>query len=335
MSAYIKNKGEYGFNIDSDVALWLDSRAFLKKPSLRKACGFVILNAELHKEFDEFKKAHCVYDYDLLEYVELLKCWSLSLKAENRPPIIHKFGKNYIKLCSTDIDVLCRWASDLKEQFDNVRRAALEVYVQASHQCTPFVRSNEQRKRSLFPTSQHKNQKKVRISSRNSPPTSPIKICSCDEEEMYEDHGSLTWLTIGDVTLTQKDKDDILNGGCLSDAVIYAAEVLIKNDPNLLPVNSLQNPILGTILAFQEVGEESVQILHSGGNHWVTISTVGLDVPSVRIYDSLHSQLPASTTRQIAALLRMPEEDLQLQYANTQVWLIQLFMVSKVINIAT
>ena len=126
-----------------------------------------------------------------------------------------------------------------------------------------------------------------------------------------------------------------MNGGWLSDAVIYTAEVLIKNDPNLLPVNSLQNPILGTILVFQEVGEESVQILHSGGNHWVTISTVGLDAPFVRIYDSLHSQLPASTTRQIAALLRMPEEDLQLQYANTQVWLIQLFMVSKVINIAT
>ena len=126
-----------------------------------------------------------------------------------------------------------------------------------------------------------------------------------------------------------------MNGGWLSDAVIYAAEVLIKNDPNLLPVNSLQNPILGTVLAFQEVREESVQIRHSGGNHWVTISTVGLDAPSVPIYNSLHSQLPASTIRQIAALLRMPEEDLQLQYTNTQVQLIQLFTASKVINIAT
>ena len=37
------------------------------------------------------------------------------------------------------LHVLCRWASDLKDQFDNVGRAALEVYVQASHQCTPFV----------------------------------------------------------------------------------------------------------------------------------------------------------------------------------------------------
>ena len=89
--------GEYGLNIDSDVALWLDSRTFLKKPSLRKACSFVILNAELHKEFDEFKKAHrvTVYDYYLLEYVELLKCWYITEpKAEIRPPIIHTFGKN-------------------------------------------------------------------------------------------------------------------------------------------------------------------------------------------------------------------------------------------------
>ena len=37
---------------------------------------------------------------------------------------------------------------------------------------------------------------------------------------MYEDYASLTWLTIGDVTLTQKDKDNIFNGGWLSDAVI-------------------------------------------------------------------------------------------------------------------
>ena len=49
-----------------------------------QACGFVIINAELHKEFDEFKKVHSVYDYNLLEYVEQLECWSLSLQAEKK-----------------------------------------------------------------------------------------------------------------------------------------------------------------------------------------------------------------------------------------------------------
>ena len=63
---------------------------------------------------------------------------------------------------------------------------------------------------------------------------------------------------------------------------------------------------------------EAVQILHSGGNHWVTTSTVGVAHPNVRIYDSLQTVLPDNTKQQIAALMLTEDKEIILQYANVQ-----------------
>ena len=93
----------------------------------------------------------------------------------------------------------------------------------------------------------------------------------------------------------------------------------MKKDPDLLPVGSLQNSLLGETLAFDIAGDESVQILHCGGNHWVTISTVGTEHPTVRVYDSLYCQLPFSTKEQIATLLHTKQSAITLEYANVQV----------------
>ena len=70
----------------------------------------------------------------------------------------------------------------------------------------------------------------------------------------------------------------------------------------------------------QKVREEMVQILHSGGNHRITVSTIGFTSPStVRVYDSLNTALPLDTKKQIAAILHSPEEEIKLEYANVQV----------------
>ena len=61
--------------------------------------------------------------------------------------------------------------------------------------------------------------------------------------------------------------DSITNGQWLNDVVIHAAQQLIKDDQDLLPVGGLQNPTLGQRLAFDVEIDEFVQILHSGGNH--------------------------------------------------------------------
>ena len=114
------------------------------------------------------------------------------------------------------------------------------------------------------------------------------------------------------------DLDDITQGRWLNDRVIHATQLLMKEDNNLLPVGGFQNPLLGQT-AFNKQESEGVQILHSGGNHWITIFTVGAPHPHVRIYDSLGGVLSDDNKRQIASLLITGNKSFILEYANVHV----------------
>ena len=106
--------------------------------------------------------------------------------------------------------------------------------------------------------------------------------------------------------------------------IVHAAQQLLKYDQDLLPVGSLQDPVLGQTLQFDVVSDGSVQILHSGGNHWITISTVDTKHPTVKVYDSLYNKLPWATKEQIAALLQTEECAISLEYVNVQVCCISI-----------
>ena len=65
----------------------------------------------------------------------------------------------------------------------------------------------------------------------------------------------------------------------------------------------LQSMLLCYTLAFEVMREEFVQVLHSGGNHWLTVSTIGCPpFYTVKVYDSLYSDLPTQMKEQICAL---------------------------------
>ena len=74
-------------------------------------------------------------------------------------------------------------------------------------------------------------------------------------------------LSISGIQLTQEDKKMLLEGGWLNNKHIHSAQILMKQDRNLLPVGSLKNPLLRQNVGFKVVTQVSVQILHSGGNH--------------------------------------------------------------------
>ncbi len=65
--------------------------------------------------------------------------------------------------------------------------------------------------------------------------------------------------------------------------------------------------------------EGVLQILHSGGVHWLTISTVNTTYPNVKVYDSLYYSVPKSTKEQIAALVQTEEPAIILEYADVDV----------------
>ena len=93
----------------------------------------------------------------------------------------------------------------------------------------------------------------------------------------------------------------------------------MKGDKNLLPVDGLQDPILGNTLSFQVSGNKVVQMLLSGNSHWVTISTVGTSHPEVIVYQSLYATLPFQTKKQVCSLICSKEREIVLKFANVQV----------------
>lgn len=132
-----------------------------------------------------------------------------------------------------------------------------------------------------------------------------------------------TWLTIGSVKLTKVEKSILTCEQWLNDRHIHAAMIMMKD---LCPLSGLQDPVLGQTFSFQVCREEMVQILHSGGSHWITVSVVGTktNYREVYIYDSLYPTLPFQTKEQICSLIHCKDEKFLLKYANVQVSIIML-----------
>ena len=101
----------------------------------------------------------------------------------------------------------------------------------------------------------------------------------------------------------------------LTDNIINATQELLRRK---YPMLGLQNTLLSYTLAFDVMTEEFVQVLHSGGNHWLAVSTIGCPPSTVKVYDSLYSELPTQTKEQICALLVSQEPVIDLIYVTVQ-----------------
>ena len=72
------------------------------------------------------------------------------------------------------------------------------------------------------------------------------------------------------IKLTVEDRDKILRGEWLNDNIITAFNVCL----NFPTITGLQDTIIGETQQFETQNEEFVKVLHIGGNHWGTMSTV-------------------------------------------------------------
>ena len=108
------------------MALWLDSLKFCGRECPREACGFVIINSQLHDEFDRFK-SKLDSENSYLEFVELLQFWCNSQKPQAFPLIAHKYGKQYIVLQATEVDNLVAWVEDTRDLFEELQQGVFQV----------------------------------------------------------------------------------------------------------------------------------------------------------------------------------------------------------------
>lgn len=73
--------------------------------------------------------------------------------------------------------------------------------------------------------------------------------------------------------------------GWLDGAIIHQAQLCLKKiNPN---IEGFQRPTLGLCKNFDVFGGEFDQLLHTGGNHWVCLSSIGCTKGHVNLYNSL------------------------------------------------
>ena len=102
---------------------------------------------------------------------------------------------------------------------------------------------------------------------------------TCESER----HRSLRNLDVQDYQL-------IMSPHCwLDGAIIHSAQVLLQKINPL--IEGFQRPTLGPVRNFSVVSGEFVQLLHTGQDHWVCISSVGCPPGTVKLFDSLYHDI--------------------------------------------
>ena len=139
-----------------------------------------------------------------------------------------------------------------------------------------------------------------------------LKLLDDEGTEVFDDSDvNITNVTVSGKTdktsslekLTEKefalvDCDD----GWLDCVVIHEVQLCLKNINS--NIEGFQRPTLGPVRNFDVITGELIQILHTGGNHWVCISSIGCPRGHVNLYDSLfHEMVKDEVEEQVISLL--------------------------------
>ena len=104
----------------------------------------------------------------------------------------------------------------------------------------------------------------------------------------------------------------ILSGQWLNCRIIFSWQFLLKQEHP--QVGGLQ-PTFGR---FQPQKWEMVQVLNSGGNHWVAVSNIGCSLGTVQWLDSLHGLPSLCQQRVVADLLQATADEIVIETMNVQ-----------------
>ena len=97
--------------------------------------------------------------------------------------------------------------------------------------------------------------------------------------------------------MSDKDIETLENGWLTDEHMLKANNVLKKDYPS---ADGLQDTLLQQNFSWDIPSSEFVQVLHVNGNHWITISNIGVSDQSVNVYDSLYNGINQATKELIA-----------------------------------
>lgn len=124
------------------------------------------------------------------------------------------------------------------------------------------------------------------------------------------------WVKCGNVELSEYHRHVIGSGAWLNDLIISAAQNMLHREyPH---IGGFQNPILAEKLAMVPEAGEFIQVLNVSENHWLTISNIGCDSFSVKVYDSLGGRLPHISRKVVANILQCKKQCIIVMHEDVQ-----------------
>ncbi|XP_065060557.1 uncharacterized protein LOC135687817 [Rhopilema esculentum] len=112
-------------------------------------------------------------------------------------------------------------------------------------------------------------------------------IESSDEDDKINEN----WISISSLQLTKEDKEIMqFSDMWLNDRIINAVQFILKKQFPL--IEGFQDTLLQKKHQFKVMSGEFVQIINKSGNHWMTLSTLGINHQgSIKIFDSMNSKV--------------------------------------------
>ena len=122
---------------------------------------------------------------------------------------------------------------------------------------------------------------------------------------------------IKELCLYVSDRQSLLAGEWLTDAIINCAQTLLKRSYPIM--GGLQMTTLGNTLAYTIERGEFVQILNIRQNHWITVTNIGCSANHYNIYDSIPSgDIPLRAIQQICSIIFSDANKIQLNFPAVQ-----------------
>ncbi len=84
-------------------------------------------------------------------------------------------------------------------------------------------------------------------------------------------------------------------------------------------ISGLRDVELGLCMSFKYESCEFVQVIHTTENHWITLSTIGIEKNScIQEYDSAYNCLPTLVKAQIANIMWSQESAIEVCFMDVQ-----------------
>ena len=124
---------------------------------------------------------------------------------------------------------------------------------------------------------------------------------------------------VKDLSLTDQDRETLVNGEWLSDKHVNAANKLLQLQ--YPTINGLQDPVvLADACKYRSGARNFVQIINISQSHWICASNVLTPPGVVEVYNSMpsYSAHSSALSRQVARVLQTPQADFELRHVAVQ-----------------